>query len=242
MIEAAPPPPEEIVERREIVIPAPPAEVPRSVREWDVMSGAIGNGHSQHGGGGHSEHGAKSTHGGRSTHGGKSNLGDAKSHGGKSKNGKSHAGGHSTHGGHSTKGGGSESDSGSSSSTSVMIEHRSTRSKSRHRSKSVGAHDAVIEEVGESNVIRNGPLALVLPHREKERNDRDERSIKAEIKALEAEKRRLKREREHEKEHRKSSKYRDHDEDEVIIERRENMRERDVRVEKDRKGNMSFVR
>lgn len=82
--------------------------------------------------------------------------------------------------------------------------------------------------------MRNGPLALVLPHREKERNNsRDERSIKAEIRALEAEKKKLKMEREIEKEHRKASKY-----DEVIIERRE----KDVKIEKDRKGNMSFVR
>lgn len=236
MIEAPPAQREEIVERREIVVPAiaEPDDVPRSVREWDVMSGAAGGGHSDHGGG-HSNHGGKSVHGGKSTHGGKSHSG--KSHGGKSHRGKSRTSHH-----HSTKGGESDSSSSSSSTTEIIIEHKHGRSKSRHRSKSVG-HGAVVEDVGESNAMRNGPLALVLPHRDKEANDRDERSIKAEIRALEAEKKRLKREREHEKEHRKSSsKYRGHDEDEVIIERRENAKEREVRIEKDRKGNMAFVR
>jgi hypothetical protein len=83
--------------------------------------------------------------------------------------------------------------------------------------------------------MHTGPLALVIPHREKERSERD---IKAEIKELEAEKRRLKKEREHE---RKSTKYRDREEDEVIIERRGG-KEKDVKIEKDRRGNMAFVR
>lgn len=75
----------------------------------------------------------------------------------------------------------------------------------------------------------HGPLALIAP---KER--RDERSIKAEIRALEAEKKMLKYEREAEKEHRKVDRYRD---GEILIER-----ERDVKIEKDRKGRMSLVR
>ena len=241
MIEAPPPPPEEIIERREIVIPAPPAEVPRSVREWDVMSGAIGSehggGHSEHGarsshGGGHSEHGAKSSHGGgRSTH-----LEVKSSHHSRS---RSH-GGHSKHGSrshksrHSTRGGYSESESESSSSTEIEIEKKSTRSKSRHRSKSISA--AKVEEVEQSNAMHTGPLALVIPHKKEERSERD---IKAEIRELEAEKRRLKKEREHE--HRRSSKYEDHEEGEIIIERRGG-KEREVKVEKDRRGNLAFVR
>ena len=225
MIEA-PPPPEEIIERREIIIPAPPAEVPRSVREWDVMSGAIGSEH----GGGHSEHGAKSTHGGgRSTHlEVKSSHHRSRSHGGHSKHGsRSHKSRHST------KGGYSESES-ESSSTTIEIEKKSTRSKSRHRSKSTSG--ALVEEVEQSNAMHTGPLALVIPHKKEERNERD---IKAEIRELEAEKRRLKKEREHE--HRRSSKYEDREEGEIIIERRGG-KEREVKIEKDRRGNLAFVR
>ena len=221
MIEAPPPPPEEIIERREIIIPAPPAEVPRSVREWDVMSGAIG---SEHGG-------AKSSHGGgRSTHlEVKSSHHRSRSHGGHSKHGsRSHKSRHSTKGGHS------ESESESSSSTTIEIEKKSTRSKSRHRSKSISG--AVVEEVEQSNPMHTGPLALVIPHKKEERSERD---IKAEIKELEAEKRRLRKEREHE--HRRSSKYDDHEEGEIIIERRGG-KEREVKVEKDRRGNLAFVR
>ena len=240
MIEAPPPPPEEIIERREIIIPAPPEEVPRSVREWDVMSGAIGSEH----GGGHSEHGAKSSHGGgRSTHleVKSSHHSRSRSHGGShvGSHGGSH-GGHSKHGGrshksrHSTKGGYSESESESSSSTEIEIEKKSTRSKSRHRSKSTSG--ALVEEVEQSNAMHTGPLALVIPHKKEERSERD---IKAEIRELEAEKRRLKKEREHE--HRKSSRYEDREEGEIIIERRGG-KERDVKIEKDRRGNLAFVR
>lgn len=221
MIEAPPPPPEEIIERREIIIPAPPAEVPRSVREWDVMSGAIG---SEHGG-------AKSSHGGgRSTHlEVKSTHHRSKSHGGHSKHGsRSHKSRHSK------KGGYSESESESSSSTTIEIEKKSTRSKSRHRSKSISG--ALVEEVEQSNPMHTGPLALVIPHKKEERNERD---IKAEIKELEAEKRRLRKEREHE--HRRSSKYEDREEGEIIIERRGG-KEREIKVEKDRRGNLAFVR
>ena len=227
MIEAPPPPPEEIIERREIIIPASPAEVPRSVREWDVMSGAIGSEH----GGGHSEHGAKSTHGGgRSTHlEVKSSHHRSRSHGGHSKHGsRSHKSRHST------KGGYSESESESSSSTTIEIEKKSTRSKSHHRSKSTSG--AVVEEIEQSNAMHTGPLALVIPHKKEERSERD---IKAEIRELEAEKRRLKKEREHE--HRRSSKYEDREEGEIIIERRGG-KEREVKIEKDRRGNLAFVR
>ena len=80
--------------------------------------------------------------------------------------------------------------------------------------------------------MHSGPLALVMPERRK-----DERSIKAEIRALEAEKKALKLEREIEKEHRKADRYRERD-TEIIIEK-----DRDVvKIEKDRKGRLSLVR
>lgn len=73
------------------------------------------------------------------------------------------------------------------------------------------------------------PLALVLPE------PRNPQRIKAEIKALEAEKKALKYEREMDREHKKAERFR---EGEIVIER-----DRDViRVEKDRKGRMSLVR
>ena len=84
--------------------------------------------------------------------------------------------------------------------------------------------------------MHTGPLALVIPHKKEERSERD---IKAEIRELEAEKRRLKKEREHE--HRRASKYEEREEGEIIIERRGG-KEREVKVEKDRRGNLAFVR
>lgn len=108
----------------------------------------------------------------------------------------------------------------------------------------------VDEEVGESNNIATGPLALVVPHHSK----KDEKTIKAEIRALEAEKKMLKYEREIEREHRKASRYKDghrssdgdviiersnrHREPEIVIERPE----KEIKVEKDKKGRMAFVR
>lgn len=98
----------------------------------------------------------------------------------------------------------------------------------------------IIEDVGESNAIGSVPqMQLVVPHRSKS-SHRDERSIKAEIRALEAEKRALKYEREIEKEDKKAHRYRDRD-GEVIIER-DRDRGEPVKIEKDRKGRMSFVR
>lgn len=79
-----------------------------------------------------------------------------------------------------------------------------------------------------------GPLALVVPRLE----HRSARDIKEDIYRLEAEKRQLKRERRERKHH-------DDSEDEVIIERRgSGSRERrgSIKIEKDRKGNMAFVR
>lgn len=208
----APPPPPEIIEQRttEIVItPPPPSEVPRSVREWDVLNDI---GRSEKGGGGHSEHG-----------------------GGHPERGVSHT----SRAARSEKGGGHhERGSGRSEKRSlspVEITREPSRSRkgshSRRRSRSTAAPKSEYFEeeiIGESNSM-HGPLALIAP---KER--RDERSIKAEIRALEAEKKMIRLEREVEREHRKVDRYRD---GEVIIER-----ERDVKIEKDRKGRMSLVR
>ncbi len=225
VIESAPPPPPpqpEVIERRtEIIInPPEPAEIPRSVREWDVMSGTAG---------GKSEHGRKSEHGGH-----KSEYGGHKSeHGGR----KSEHGGHkSEHGGRSHKAHSrarsSSSSSDSSGPSAIEIVRKPT--KSRHRSRSSAGHktEYLQEEKGESNSMHG--LSLVVPNRSKDAH-KDERQIKAEIRALEAEKKMLKYEREVEKEHRKAEKYR---EEPVIIER-----DRDVvKIEKDRKGRMSLVR
>lgn len=108
-------------------------------------------------------------------------------------------------------------------------------SRSRHRSKSIAGHKSeyIEEEIGESNSM-HGPLALIQP-KSHHHHHRDERSIKAEIRALEAEKEALKLERKIEKEHRKAERYRD---EEIIIERRDDV----VKIEKDRKGRMSLVR
>lgn len=100
----------------------------------------------------------------------------------------------------------------------------------------------VEEELGESNVIPVGPLALVVPHRDKRSNSKDERKIKEEIRELEEEKRRLKRERKD-----KKHSHRDDDDEEVIIERvhtggHGRRKEEDVKIEKDRKGNLAFVK
>ncbi len=225
-----PPPPPEVIERRtEIIIhPPEPAEIPRSVREWDVMSGTAG---------GKSEHGHKSEHGGH-----KSEYGGHKSeYGGH----KSEYGGHkSEHGGYKSERGArshkshsrarSSSSSSSSSGPSAIEIVRKPSKKHRHRSRSSAGHktEYLQEEKGESNSMHG--LSLVVPSRSKDAH-KDERQIKAEIRALEAEKKMLKYEREIEKEHRKADKYK---EEPVILER-----DRDVvKIEKDRKGRMSLVR
>lgn len=108
--------------------------------------------------------------------------------------------------------------------------------KSRARSLSSASTQRVEiirgDDREESATVHGGPFALIAPahtHR------RDERSIKAEIRALEAEKKALKLEREMERERSKADRYR---ESEVEI-----VRDRDVvKIEKDRKGRLSLVR
>ena len=192
-----PPPPEpQIIERRtEIILnPAPeePHEVPRSVREWDMMSGA----------------GAKSERRDSSPSG--KSMKSTKT----SKSKKSHKS-HSTH------------KSQHRSHRSHRSHHKSKASSSSSSSSSSSGSDSEETERGGSNTMHNGPLALVIP----QRGRRKSQSISAEIKALEAEKRALKYEREHQS-------HSHHREGEIIIER-----ERDVvKVEKDKKGRLSLVR
>ncbi|KAL9116880.1 MAG: hypothetical protein Q9187_006589 [Circinaria calcarea] len=118
---------------------------------------------------------------------------------------------------------------------------------SRHRSvSSASTRREIIIEAGEESSSIHSPLALAIPDRRK-----DERSIKAEIRALEAEKKALQLEREVEKEHRRADRYRDGEvivgrevvrgDREVIIER-ERPKETVVKIEKDRKGRLSLVR
>ena len=236
----------EIIEERKTIIEEP-AEVPRSVRDWDVMSGTARK----------SEHGDRlSVHGStaKSKHSrSRSAVGTERSkhsthksgHGSSSRKSEHISEHHSSH--HSSHHGGHSSSSSSSSTETIKIKEKErsrspvvierVRSKSRRRS-SVGRKTEVIDqEVGESNNLHTGPLALVIPHHRS--GSRDERKIKDEIRELESEKRRLKRER-------RERKYHDGSDDEVIIERvrsgSHGRRDSTVKIEKDRRGNMAFVR
>ncbi len=112
------------------------------------------------------------------------------------------------------------------------------------RGHSRSRHEDIIEREEEESVHIGGPLTVVVP----ERRHRKERDIKAEIKALEAEKRALKYEREAEEKRRKGE--REYEEKrEKAREIRESEyeivehKERDVvRVEKDRRGRLALVR
>jgi hypothetical protein len=96
-------------------------------------------------------------------------------------------------------------------------------SPSRH------GHDFYEERIEESNHI-GGPLTVLVPGEQRlvrrERDERHERDIKDEIRALEHERRMLKYERDSEYE---------------IVEKREPKREV-VRVDKDRKGRLALIR
>jgi len=172
LIEApAPPPEEKVVERRTEIIREIPAEVPRSVREWDMMS---------------------------------MHKSEKRSPSPSAKSRKSRA--------HSPA--------------------KSHKSRARSLSSASTQRVEIIRggEKEESATVHGGAFALMEPahtHR------RDERSIRAEIRALEAEKKALKLEREMEKERSKADRYRE-TEFEVV---------RDVvKIEKDRKGRLSLVR
>ncbi|KAJ4291853.1 hypothetical protein N0V90_009749 [Kalmusia sp. IMI 367209] len=107
----------------------------------------------------------------------------------------------------------------------TVIYEKSVRSVSPPRH----SHEHFEERIEESNHI-GGPLTVLVPEERRvtriERDVRSEREIKDEIRALEAERRMLRYER---------------DGDFEIVERREPRREV-IRVEKDRKGRMALVR
>ena len=109
--------------------------------------------------------------------------------------------------------------------------HHSHASRSRARSLSSAStrRELIIEEDrGDSGTIHAGVGALVVPNRER----RSSRSIKQEIRALEAERKALKHERDAER-------LRGEGRDEIIITRD---RPDTVEIKKDRRGKMSLVR
>ena len=257
VIEAPPaPPPEpepEIVERRttEIIINAPEgtthqplSEAPRSVREWDVLSSKSHKTEKR------SPSPSAKSH--RTTR--RSPSPSAKSHRTARRSPSPSAKSHRTE-----RRGSSPSAKSHKSLSTHHSRHRSVSSVSTHRNI-----DIIKEDMDDSATIR-GPLELIVPERRK-----DERNFQAEIRALEAEKRALKLEREIEKERRRSGRYRDEEllvierdrkpRDEIIIEARRPREEviieerrprdeliieertpREVKVEKV-KGRLSFVR
>ena len=87
------------------------------------------------------------------------------------------------------------------------------------------------EEIGASNAMHIGPLALAPVVERSSR--RDERAIKEEIRALEAEQEALKHERRHEKDY--------HFERRKSKGRSSSKNREEVKIEKDRKGRMSLV-
>ncbi|KAI9779239.1 MAG: hypothetical protein M1839_007491 [Geoglossum umbratile] len=92
-------------------------------------------------------------------------------------------------------------------------------------------------EVGESDGQVSGPLSLFAPDRRT-----GERSIKAEIRALEAEKKALRLEREVEHENRWVGRIRPEGGETLIIEEREGRRVGDVVIKKNKKGRLEMVR
>ena len=211
---------------------------------------------------------AGGSHAGKS-HGGKSHVGKSEHH---SKHGSEHKSEHlsvheSHHSTHRSRSRG-RSPHGSSHTTIKISKSRERShspdekelvierkpSKHRRRRKSHAGHtkteDSEEEEVGESNAIKTGPLALVLPSRSKRRRGSDRR-VRDEIRELEIEKERLRKERRrgekkyHHHHHRPSSSSSSSSSDtEVIIERKGSHagRVEDVKIEKDKKGNMKFIR
>jgi len=90
-------------------------------------------------------------------------------------------------------------------------------------------HRTDVIEVGESEGRVIGPLSLIAPERRT-----GERSIKAEIRALEAEKKALRLEREVEHENRRA--------ETLIIEERDMRKPGDIVIKKNRKGRLEMVR
>ncbi|MCJ1478558.1 hypothetical protein MMC13_007239 [Lambiella insularis] len=112
---------------------------------------------------------------------------------------------------------------------------RSGKSRARSVSEASTRRELVVpvEDKDESATVHG--LTGLLQMQTRPSRGRDEQSIKAEIRALEAEKKALKHEREMEKERHKADRYRD---TEIEI-----VRDRDVvKIEKDRKGRLSLIR
>lgn len=107
---------------------------------------------------------------------------------------------------------------------------RSRRHSSVHGTEIIERREVVEDDVGESNSIHAGPLALVV-----DRHPKSERDIKEEIRALEAERRALRHER---IEVRKPTRHREEEREIVITKPAET---EIVEVRKDKKGRMSLA-
>lgn len=230
-----------MTERREIIIEKAVDDIPRSVREWDQMSGAIDGKSTVRGGGARSDHITEKLSVHDSSH-----HGGAKSH--HSRRAKSRGRSSSRTEIKISKHSGSRSRSRSSSNDKALVIKRK-KSKSRRHSHHHERTPVVEEEVGESNAMHTGPLALALPSsggsRAKSRRG-SERRGKNEILELEVERDSLKRERRRDRrKHRharrrsassSSSSSSDSGEPEIMIERRgSHGRTEDFKV-KDKKG------
>ena len=107
---------------------------------------------------------------------------------------------------------------------------RSRRPSSVHATEIIERRESMGNDLGESNSIHAGPLALVV-----DRHPKTDRDIKEEIRALESERKALRHER---VEIRKPSRYREEDR-EIIVARP--AAEEVIEVRKDKKGRMSLV-
>jgi hypothetical protein len=107
---------------------------------------------------------------------------------------------------------------------------RSHRHSSIHGAEIIEKREIIEDDMGESNSIHAGPLALVV-----DRHPKSDRDIKDEIRALEAERRALRNER---VEIRRPSRYREEDR-EIIIARP--VQEEVIEIRKDKKGRMSLA-
>jgi len=124
--------------------------------------------------------------------------------------------------------------------TPTVASHKTHKSHHTHHTEHSHHPREIVEEriVEESNHI-GGPLTIVMP----DRGRQSEHDIRREIKALEAERRALKLEREADERRYQAALIRDSDYE--IIESIDRPRERSrsvVRVEKDRKGRLALVR
>lgn len=109
--------------------------------------------------------------------------------------------------------------------------HRSHRHSSVHGAEIIERREIIEDDIGESNSIHAGPLALVV-----DRHPKSDRDIKDEIRALEAERKAIRTERL--VEIRRPSRYVEEDR-EIIIARP--AQEEVIEIRKDKKGRMSLA-